>query len=69
MVSAYECKETEGIITEEPLQIGQTFDGPSIVDFEFEKIQEKINELHAQNADEKTIKFSMKKFGIERFVS
>ncbi|KAI4357334.1 hypothetical protein L6164_001290 [Bauhinia variegata] len=66
--TAYVCGESEGLILEEPLRMGQTLKEFSELDIEYEKklIKEKLNELKAEYANEGIITSKMRSFGIER---
>ncbi|KAE9592340.1 putative alcohol-forming fatty acyl-CoA reductase [Lupinus albus] len=69
--TAYVCGEPqkgETIILEKPFEMGQTLKGTSKLDIHEEKklMENKIEELRAKNADEKTVKYGMKDYGIER---
>ncbi|KAI4357435.1 hypothetical protein L6164_001383 [Bauhinia variegata] len=62
MLSAYVCGKVMGLVPEELLT------GLSTLNIELEKemMEQKLNELQVQNADEETIKSEMKMFGIQR---
>ncbi|MED6115611.1 hypothetical protein PIB30_092330, partial [Stylosanthes scabra] len=66
--TAYVCGERKGLIPEEPFQMGQTRKGSSKLDINLEKklIEQKLSELHAQNANEETITSIMKELGATR---
>ncbi|KAI4313520.1 hypothetical protein L6164_026495 [Bauhinia variegata] len=66
--TAYVCGEMEGLILEEPFQMGQTLKGFSKLDIEFEKklVEKKLSELRTQNLKEEIIIYMMKSFGLER---
>ncbi|KAI4357432.1 hypothetical protein L6164_001380 [Bauhinia variegata] len=62
MLSAYVCGKAMGLVPEE------LSTGLSTLNIELEKemMEQKLNELQVQNADEETIKSEMKMFGIQR---
>ncbi|KAI4313516.1 hypothetical protein L6164_026491 [Bauhinia variegata] len=66
--TAYVCGETEGLILEEPFQMGKTLKGFSKLDIEFEKklVEKKLSELQTQNLKGEMITSMMKSFGLER---
>ncbi|MED6205243.1 hypothetical protein PIB30_016036 [Stylosanthes scabra] len=66
--TAYVCGERKGLIPEEPFQMGQTIKGSSKLDINLEKklIEQKLSELHAQNANEETITSIMTELGATR---
>ncbi|VFQ72895.1 unnamed protein product [Cuscuta campestris] len=67
--TAYVCGEGNGIMLEKPLILGETLNGTSKLDIDVEKkvIQEKLEELQTQNANEKDVKSAMRDLGIQRF--
>lgn len=64
------CGEREGVILEKPFNLGDTLNGTSGLDINAEKqlIEERLKELNAENASEKSITSAMKDLGIQRFV-
>ncbi|KAI4313525.1 hypothetical protein L6164_026499 [Bauhinia variegata] len=66
--TAYVCGESEGLILEEPFQMGKTLNGFSKLDIDFEKklVENKLNELQTHNSKEETITSVMRSFGLER---
>ncbi|MED6205244.1 hypothetical protein PIB30_016037 [Stylosanthes scabra] len=66
--TAFVCGERKGLIPEEPFQMGQTLKGSSKLDINLEKklIEQKLSELHAQNANEETITSIMTELGTTR---
>ncbi|KAI4313494.1 hypothetical protein L6164_026471 [Bauhinia variegata] len=65
--TAYVRKESEGLISEEPFQMGKTLNGFSKLDIDFEKklVEKKLQELKTQNSKEETIISEMRSFGLE----
>ena len=70
VVSAYVSGEKGGLILENPYHMGDTLNGSTGLDIDNEVrlVEEKLKELHAENATEAEITIAMKDFGIERFV-
>ncbi|MED6148870.1 hypothetical protein PIB30_057130 [Stylosanthes scabra] len=66
--TAYVCGEEKGLKPEEPFQMGQTLKGSLKLDINLEKklIEQKLSELHTQNANEETITSIMKELGATR---
>jgi len=68
IILAYVCGETkEGktIFQEKPFEMGrQSLD----IHTEMDLLEKKLDELRAMNVDEKTIKYALKDYGIERFI-
>ncbi|KAL2989837.1 hypothetical protein AAZX31_11G161300 [Glycine max] len=66
--TAYVCGEAKGLVPEEPFHMGQTPNRSSTLDINVEKllIEEKMEELRAQNAGEQTATSVMKNLGIIR---
>ncbi|XP_057730455.1 probable fatty acyl-CoA reductase 4 [Arachis stenosperma] len=66
--TAYVCGKAKGLILEEPFRMGQTIKRSSELDINLEKqlIEEKLSELQARNANEKTITSIMKELGTIR---
>ncbi|KAL2541040.1 Fatty acyl-CoA reductase 3 [Abeliophyllum distichum] len=66
--TAYVCGEKEGLILEEPINLGDTLNGTSGLDINAEKevIEERLKQLHADNVSEKSITSAMKDLGIQR---
>ncbi|KAI4313501.1 hypothetical protein L6164_026476 [Bauhinia variegata] len=66
--TAYVCGETEGLILEESFQMGETLNGFSKLDIDFEKklIEKKLSELQTHNSKEENITSMMRNFGLER---
>ncbi|KAI4313485.1 hypothetical protein L6164_026464 [Bauhinia variegata] len=65
--TAYMGRESEGLISEEPFQVGETLNGFSKLDMDFEKklVEKKLHELRAQNSKEETITSEMRSFGLD----
>lgn len=65
-----EAKNEEATVREKPFVMGHTLNGTSKLDINMEMtlMQKKIDELRAMNADENVIKYTMKDYGIERFI-
>ncbi|XVE59545.1 hypothetical protein DITRI_Ditri05aG0054400 [Diplodiscus trichospermus] len=66
--TAYVSGERSGLIQESSYSMGETLNGVSGLDINFEKklVEEKLNELNLQGASEKAITRAMKDLGIER---
>lgn len=66
--SAYVCGEKEGLMLEKPYYMGETLNGTLGLDIEAEKkvMDEKLKQLKAENASEKSITTAMKELGLER---
>ncbi|WVZ04429.1 hypothetical protein V8G54_025235 [Vigna mungo] len=66
--TAYVCGERKGLVTEKPFHMGETLNGSSRLDINLEKllIEEKLKELEAENASDKTITSVMKNLGTLR---
>ncbi|XP_039690758.1 probable fatty acyl-CoA reductase 4 [Medicago truncatula] len=69
--TAYVCGEAnngEEILQEKPFEMGQTLKGTSKLNIqtEMDLLEKKIDELRAMNADESTIKYALKDYGIQR---
>ncbi|CAI9105584.1 OLC1v1004534C2 [Oldenlandia corymbosa var. corymbosa] len=66
--TAYVSGEKEGLILETPYRMGETLNGTTGLDIDYEKkiIDEKLKELRAENATEQDIKLVMKDLGIQR---
>ncbi|KAG8655226.1 hypothetical protein MANES_04G019150v8 [Manihot esculenta] len=66
--TAYVCGESSGLIPEKPYRLGETLNGVSGLDIDYEKklIDTKLDELRAQGATETEIKHAMKDMGTER---
>ncbi|XP_027911721.1 alcohol-forming fatty acyl-CoA reductase-like [Vigna unguiculata] len=64
----YICGERKGLVAEEPFAMGETLNGSSKLDINIEKLltEEKLKELEAENASEKTITSVMKNLGTIR---
>lgn len=68
MFSAYVCGERSGIIPEKPHRLGETLNGVSGLDIEYEKklIDTNLDELTAEGATETEIEHAMKDVGTKR---
>ncbi|KAI4313523.1 hypothetical protein L6164_026497 [Bauhinia variegata] len=68
--TAYVCGESEGLIPEEPFQMGKTLNGFSKLDIDFEKklVEKKLKELQTHNSNEETITSVMRSLGLERTI-
>ncbi|KAG2397460.1 Alcohol-forming fatty acyl-CoA reductase [Vigna angularis] len=66
--TAYVCGEGKGLVAEKPFHMGETLNGSSRLDINLEKLlaEEKLKELEAENASEKTISSVMKNLGTIR---
>lgn len=66
--SAYVCGEKEGLISEKPYEMGETLNGVSGLDIDFEKkfAQQSLSNLKTQQLSEKEIRQRMKDLGMER---
>ncbi|KAH0715457.1 hypothetical protein KY284_008362 [Solanum tuberosum] len=66
--TAYVCGEKEGLMLEKPYYMGETLNGTLGLDIEAEKkvMDEKLKQLNAENASEKSITTAMKELGLER---
>ncbi|XP_059627502.1 fatty acyl-CoA reductase 3-like [Cornus florida] len=66
--TAYVSGEREGLILENSYRLGETLNGASGLDIDKEKevMEERLNELRAEEASEKTITRAMKDLGFER---
>uniref|UniRef100_A0A5B7BPA9 Fatty acyl-CoA reductase n=1 Tax=Davidia involucrata TaxID=16924 RepID=A0A5B7BPA9_DAVIN len=66
--TAYVSGEKEGLILENPYYMGETLNGASGLDIDVEKkvVEERLNELQAEEATEKAITMAMKDLGIQR---
>ncbi|KAI4313524.1 hypothetical protein L6164_026498 [Bauhinia variegata] len=66
--TAYVRRESEGLISKEPFQMGETLNGFSKLDIDFEKklVEKKLHELKTQNSKEENITSEMRSFGLER---
>ncbi|KAI4313502.1 hypothetical protein L6164_026477 [Bauhinia variegata] len=65
--TAYVCGETDGLVLEQPFQMGQTLNGFSKLDIDFEKklVEKKLRELRTQNYKEEAVTSIMRNFGLE----
>lgn len=65
-----EAKEEGSIFQEKPFEMGQSLKGTSKLDIhtEMNLLKKKFDELRAMNVDEKTLKYALKDYGIERFI-
>ena len=65
-----EAKEGESVFQEKPFEMGQSLKGTPKLDIhtEMNLLEQKFDELRAMNVDEKTLKYALKDYGIERFV-
>jgi len=66
-----ETKERKAIFQEKPFQIGrQSLERTPKLDIhtEMNLLEKKLDELRAMNVDEKTLKYALKDYGIERFI-
>ena len=73
-ISAYVCgeiKDKKIIVQEKPFEMGETLKETSKLDItaEMNLLKKKIDELRSENANENTIKYVMKDYGIERYVT
>ena len=68
-VSAYVCGEKKGLISEKPYEMGETLNGVSGLDIDFEKklIDHTLKNLKAQQLQEKDIRQRMKDLGSQRY--
>ncbi|WJX63653.1 alcohol-forming fatty acyl-CoA reductase [Trifolium repens] len=66
--TAYVFGDEEEILQEKSFEMGQTLKGTSKLNIQTEMnlLESKLAELRAMNADENTIKYAMKDYGIER---
>ncbi|CAH2076972.1 unnamed protein product [Thlaspi arvense] len=66
--TAYVCGEKSGLIMETPYRMGETLNGTTGLDINYEKklVQEKLDQLQATGASPETIKQSMKDLGLTR---
>lgn len=66
--TAYVSGEREGLILENPYQLGETLNGTPGLDIDTEKklVEEKLNDLRAQGATEVETTLAMKDLGLER---
>ncbi|XVF46889.1 hypothetical protein PTKIN_Ptkin03bG0064400 [Pterospermum kingtungense] len=66
--TAYVSGERSGLILENSYKMGETLNGVSGLDIDFEKkvVEQKLNELNLQGASEKEVTQAMKDLGIER---
>jgi len=62
-------KDGNEIVREKPFEMGQSLKETSNLDIhkEMDLLERKIAELQAINANEQTIKFALKDYGMERF--
>lgn len=69
-ITAYVSGEKTGLILENSYSMGETLNGVSGLDINFEKgiIEQKLNELRLQGASDKDITQAMKDLGIQRLV-
>ncbi|TXG73652.1 hypothetical protein EZV62_002231 [Acer yangbiense] len=68
--TAYVCGERSGVITEKPFYMGESLNGTCKLDITAEKklVEEKLNQLRQENANEEAVTFIMKDLGIERTI-
>ncbi|XP_061342398.1 fatty acyl-CoA reductase 3-like [Gastrolobium bilobum] len=66
--TAYVCGEREGLITEDPCQLGVSLNGFPGLDIDVEKkvVEEKLNQLREEGATEDDIRMAMKDLGMKR---
>ncbi|CAO2823258.1 unnamed protein product [Amaranthus hypochondriacus] len=66
--TAYVCGEKEGLISEKAYEMGETLNGVSCLDIDFEKdfAEQTLSNLKAQQLPEKDIRQRMKDLGMER---
>lgn len=66
--TAYVCGEKAGLIPEKPLEMGETLNGVSGLNIDFEKkfAEQTLSNLKAQQLPENDIKRTMKDLGLER---
>ncbi|KAJ1440656.1 hypothetical protein SESBI_01722 [Sesbania bispinosa] len=66
--TAYVCGEREGLIVEDPYQLGMSLNGMPGLDIDVEKrvVEEKLNHLREEGATEHEIKMAMKDLGMKR---
>ncbi|KAF8395374.1 hypothetical protein HHK36_019320 [Tetracentron sinense] len=67
--TAYVSGEREGLILEKPFYMGETLNGTSglDIDVELKLMEERLNELRAEEATKEAEKIAMKEMGVERF--
>jgi len=70
-IKAYVCGEKSGLIMETPYRMGETLNGTTGLDINYEKklVQEKLDQLRVIGAAPETITETMKDLGLRRFIS
>lgn len=66
--TAFVSGEREGLILETPYLMGETLNGPSVLDIDAEKkvMEEKLKELRAENSSDEAVNLAMKNLGLQR---
>ncbi|RYR43051.1 hypothetical protein Ahy_A08g039485 [Arachis hypogaea] len=69
ILAAYVCGEREGVILEEPHELGVSLNGVAGLDIdrEIKLVQETLNQLQEKGATQHDIQMAMKDLGIQRF--
>ena len=70
-IKAYVCGEKSGLIMETPYRMGETLNGTTGLDINYEKklVHEKLDQLRVIGAAPETITETMKDLGLRRFIS